>query len=189
MRTMSAITEYGLDSPARALLILVLSAKNGEPMSKLHFQKALLYFERMQKKKDIEFSDFHYGGVSYELQENLEDLEEYGLVNRVGNKYLLTEEGENITRELVSQYDKEALRKLVFAKQQLNDLPDKELLYLMYRLFPDTQANSTEYERLEREKRTLIRRLFVKGRITAYMAAEWLAISEADFLESLSGTE
>jgi hypothetical protein len=183
---MSVITEYGLDSPARALLILVLSIKDREPMSKLHFQKAILYFERMQKQQDIDFSDFHYGGVSYELQENLEALEEYGLIDRVGNKYMLTEEGEKTARELIKQYDKETLRKLVFAKQQLNDLPDKELLYLMYKLFPDTQANSTEYKKLEEEKQTLIRKLFCKGRITAHMAAEWLAISEKDFLESLS---
>src|SRR4030042_4258822 len=160
---MSVITEYGLDSPARALLILVLSIKNREPMSKLHFQKAILYFERMQKQKDIDFSDFHYGGVSYELQENLEALEEYGLIDRVGNKYMLTEEGEKTAEELIKQYDKEALRKLVFAKQQLNDLPDKELLYLMYKLFPDTQANSTEYRKLEEEKQTLVCKLFFKG--------------------------
>jgi predicted HTH domain antitoxin len=178
---MSVITEYGLDSPARALLILVLSLKNREPMSKLHFQKAILYFERMQKQNDIDFSDFHYGGVSYELQESLEALEEYG--------YMLTEEGEMTAGELVKQYDKEALRRLVFAKQQLNDLPDKELLYLMYKLFPDTQANSTEYKKLEEEKQTIIPKLFLKGRITAHMAAEWLGISERAFLESLSRKE
>lgn len=183
---MSAITEYGLDSPARALLILVLSMKDREPMSKLHFQKTILYYERMQQQKDIDFSDFHYGGVSYELQENLESLEEYGLIERVGNKYRLTAEGEKTATELMEQYDKEALRKLVFAKQQLNDLPDKELLYLMYKLFPDTQANSTEYKKLEEEKQMLIRKLFCKGRIGAHMAAEWLGISEKDFLESLS---
>jgi hypothetical protein len=183
---MSAIAEYGLDSPARALLILVLSMKNREPMSKVHFQKTILYYERMQQQKDIDFSDFHYGGVSYELQENLESLEEYGLIERVGNKYRLTAEGEKTTTELMEQYDKEALRKLVFAKQQLNDLPDKELLYLMYKLFPETQANSTEYKKLEEEKQMLIRKLFCKGRIAAHMAAEWLGISEKDFLESLS---
>ncbi|MCJ7634771.1 hypothetical protein MUP77_20565 [Candidatus Bathyarchaeota archaeon] len=186
---MSAITEYGLNSPARALLILVLSINNREPMSKLHFQKTILYFERMQKQRNIDFSDFHYGGVSYELQENQEALEEYGLIERVGNKYTLTADGEKTARELVEQYDKEALRKLIFAKQQLNDLPDKELLYLMYKLFPDTQVNSTEYAKLEAEKQVLIRKLFCKGRITAHMAAEWLATSEKDFLESLSRTE
>jgi hypothetical protein len=185
----SVITEYGLDSPARGLLILVLSIKNRESMSKLHFQKTILYFERLQKQQDIDFSDFHYGGVSYELQENLEALEEYGLIDRVGNKYVLTEEGEKTARELTKQFDPEALRKLVFAKQQLNDLPDKELLYLMYKLFPDTQVNSTEYKKLEEEKQTTVPKLFLKGRITAHMAASWLGISERDFLESLCRKE
>lgn len=154
-------------------------------MSKLHFQKTILYFERMQKQNDIDFSDFHYGGVSYELQENLEVLEEYGLIDRVGNKYKLTEEGEKTAEDLSKLYDAETIRKLIFAKQQLNDLPDRELLYLMYKLFPDTQVNSIEYKKLEEEKEILIRKLFLKGKITAHMAAEWLGIKEKDFIESL----
>jgi len=183
---MSAVTEYGLDSPAKALLVLVLSLKNCEPMNKLHFQKAILYFERMRQQKDIVFSNFHYGGVSYELQEDLDTLIEYGLIDKVGNKYTLTKEGERSAEELSKLYDCEALRKLAFVKQQLNDLPDKELLYLMYRLFPDTQINSTEFKKLDAEKQILIPRLFLKGRITAHMASEWLGMSECDFVESLS---
>jgi superfamily II helicase len=140
----------------------------------------------MQERKDVDFSYFHYGGVSYELQENLEALMEYGLVKRVGNKYSLTDEGEKTVNSLVERYDKESLRKLLFAKQQLNDLPDKELLYLMYKLFPDTQVNSTEFENLEREKESLVPKLFLKGKITAHMASQWLGISEKEFLESLS---
>lgn len=186
---MSAVTEYGLDSPARALLILVLSMKNNAPMSKLHFQKTILYFEHMQQREDIEFSNFHYGGVSYELQENLETLEECGLIDRIGNKYRLSVEGGKVKTEVARLYDDEALRRLAFSKQQLNDLPDKELLYLMYRLFPDTQANSTEFKKLDEERHTLIRKLFLKERITANMAAKWLGISEKDFIDSLSRAE
>jgi len=183
---MTAIADYGLDSPARALLLLVLSAKNSEPMSRLHFQKTILYYERMQEQKDVDFSYFHYGGVSYELQENLESLIEYGLVKKIGTKYTLTDEGEKTVALLREKCDKESLRKLLFAKQQLNDLPDRELLYLMYKLFPDTQVNSREFENLEKDKETIIPRLFLKGRITAHMASEWLGKSEKEFLDSLS---
>jgi len=183
---MTAIADYGLDSPARALLLLVLSAKNSEPMSRLHFQKTILYYERMQEQKDVDFSYFHYGGVSYELQENLESLIEYGLVKKIGTKYTLTDEGEKTVALLREKCDKESLRKLLFAKQQLNDLPDRELLYLMYKLFPDTQVNSKEFENLEKDKETIIPRLFLKSRITAHMASKWLGKSEKEFLDSLS---
>lgn len=185
---MSLITEYGLDSPARALLVLVLVLKDSElrtPMNKLHFQKTILYFERIQQQKDIDFSNFHYGGVSYELQENIESLEESGLVNKIGTKYELTPEGEKAARELANEYDKETIRKLEFAKKQLNDLPDKELLYYMYKLFPDTQVNSIEYKKLDVDKQAIVCRLFKKDRIPAYLASKWLNMSEKEFLENV----
>jgi len=189
---MSSILEYGLDSPARALLLLALSIKDREQkesMNILHFQKTILYFERLQEEKEIEFSNFLYGGVSYELQENLETLVECGLVNKVGGKYELTKEGEKVVGEVIKQYDKETIRKLTFAKEQLNDLPDKELLFLMYMLFPDTQANSIEFQKLYAERLTIVPKLFLKGRINSHTAAKWLGISEKEFLESLSNKE
>jgi uncharacterized protein YwgA len=189
---MSAIVDYGLDSPARALLLLVLSIKDREkkmPMNKLRFQKTILYFERLQQEKEVDFSNFLYGGVSYELQENLDTLMECGLVDKIGGKFELTHEGEKVAGQLAEKYDKETLRKLIFAKEQLNDLPDKELLFLMYMLFPETQANSIEFHNLCTEKEAIIRKLFVKGRTSSHMAAKWLGTSEKEFLESLSKTE
>lgn len=189
---MSAISEYGLDFPARALLILVLSIKDRQEqkgMSRLHFQKTIRYFEYLQQEKEIAFSNFKYGGVSYELQENLETLEECGLVTKTGTKYTLTEEGEKAAQELLRKYDEEAIRKLTFAKSLLNDLPDKELLFFMYMLLPETRVNSTEFDRLHAERETLVRRLFLKGRINSAMAAAWLNTDEKRLLESLPASE
>jgi hypothetical protein len=74
---------------------------------------------------------------------------------------------------------------LIFAKQQLNDLTSDEMMYFMYRLIPESQINSTEFSRLEKKRGPLVRSLFLKGRINATTAANWLGINEKDFLDSV----
>jgi len=185
----SLIIDYGLDSPVRALLILALSMKDKEQkkeMDILHLQKVIRYFEHLQDQKTIDFSDFKLGGVSYELRENLETLVECGLVNKVGSKYFLSEEGEKAEKELLSKYAEEKIRKLRFAKLQLNDLTDNETLFLMYMLIPSTRKHSTKFEDLYKKRDVYVPRLFLKGRINSTTAAKWRGIDEKEFLESLS---
>lgn len=189
---MSVVLDYGLDSPARALLVLVLSVKDREQkkeMRKLQIHKTIKYFEYLREEENIDFSNFKYGGVSYELHENLLTLEECDLVEKVHGKYVLTEEGERAAQELMENLDREELRKLAFAKHQLNDLSRNELLYFMYRLLPETQKFSTEFEGLDRKKEILVPRLFMKGRINSTTAAKWLGVDEKAFLDSLSHSE
>lgn len=186
---MSEILDYGLDSPARALLVLVLSMEdreNQKAMSKLHFQKAVYYFENLQQDKEISFSNYIYGGVSFELQENMDTLVESGLVTRVGTKYVLTPEGEDLAKKLVSEYEPDTLKKLKYAKHLLSDLSDKELLFFMYMTFKETQENSIEFRNLLKDKEKWVQKLFQKGRINSTTASEWLGISQRDFLDSLS---
>lgn len=67
---MTLIEDYGLDSPARSLLLIVLSIKDRNQkteMDKLHIQKVIRYYEYLIEKKEIDFSNFKLGGVSYEL--------------------------------------------------------------------------------------------------------------------------
>lgn len=192
----SAILDYGLDSLAKALLILALSIKDKtgkKEMDKIHIQKTIKYYEHMQQDETIDFSNFKYGGVSYEIQENLDTLEEYGLIENVGlpkrPKFVLTEEGEKAGKELFERYSEEEIRRLTFAKLQLNDLTYDETLYFMYRLIPETQENSREFERLDRKKHILVSKLFLKGRINSDTAGEWLGVGKKTFLDSLSKSD
>ena len=119
---MSEILDYGLDSPPRAFLVLILSMEDRnrqKAMNKIHFQKALYYFEKLQHDKEISFSNFKFGGVSFELTENMETLVESGLVTKVGTKYVLTQEGEDLAEKLLSEYDEDILRKLKYSKNLL----------------------------------------------------------------------
>jgi uncharacterized protein YwgA len=186
------ILDYGLDSPARALLVLVLAIEDRikqKPMNKLHFQKTIFYFENLKQDREVSFSNYKYGGVSFELAENMETLEESGLVTRIGTKYTLTSEGEKLAQELFREYESETLNKLKYAKCLLNDLSDKELLFFMYMSFPETQVNSIEFKNLIKDKDNLTRRLFLKNRIDAATAAQWLGMNQRDFLTSLSACD
>jgi len=187
---MSAIADYGLESPARAYLLLALSVRDKaeqNSMDILHIQKIIRYFEFLRNKMDIEYSNYKLGGVSYELQENLETLVESGLVARTGKSRLeLTNEGKQAAEELRSRMAPDDMKKLTFSKLQLNDLSSDELMFFMYMLLPETQQNSTEAARLSKRNKELTESLFKKGRISSAMAAGWLKISEEEFQRSLS---
>ena len=189
---MSVILDYGIDSEAKTLVLLALSmcdTNNKKEMDKVHIQKTIKYFEHMQQDDSIDFSNFLHGGVSYEIQETLETFEEYGLIENVGSskypKYTLTEEGERGAKELIGKRSKEDLRRLKFAKLQLNDLSFDETLFFMYMLLPETREHSTQFERLNKKKQILIQRLFLKGRINSDIASVWLEIDKQTFLDSL----
>jgi len=187
---MSTIADYGLESPARAYLVLALSVRDKaeqNSMDILHIQKVIRYFEFLRNKMDIEYSNYKLGGVSYELQENLETLVESGLVARTGKSRLeLTNEGKQAAEELRSRMTPDDMKKLTFSKLQLNDLSSDELMFFMYMLLPETQENSTEAARLSKRNKELTDSIFKKGRISSAMAAGWLKISEEEFHRSLS---
>jgi uncharacterized protein YwgA len=186
---MSLILDYGLDSPSRASLILALSIEDRnhkKEMRRIHIQKVILYYQHMRQNKEIDFSFFNLGGVSFEISDDLETLKDCGLVEEKNGRYVLTKEGENAAEELVKKHTEDNLKKLTFAKDQLNDLSSDELMYFMYKTLPETQKNSTEFIRLEKKKETLVRSLFLKGRISSKIASEWLGITEREFLSVLS---
>jgi len=185
---MTLIEDYGLDSPARSLLLTVLSIKDNNQraeMDKLHIQKVLRYFEHLREKKEIDFSNFKLGGVAYELEENRETLIEYELINQKNCDFSLTEEGNEAAIDLKKTFNQEDYQLLVCAKKLLNDLLDDELLYFMYKTIPETQKHSTEFSRLERKKEALVKNLFAKRKIDSLTAISWLGISEEEFIKIL----
>ncbi len=183
---MTLIEDYGLDSPARSLLLTVLSIKDQNQkteMDKLHIQKVIRYYEFLVEKKEIDFSNFKLGGVSYELEENREALLEYELIAQSNHHFCLTKEGETAAQDLVKTLPQEEYEQLVCAKRLLNDLPDDELLYFMYKTIPETQKHSTEFSRLEKKKELLVRCLFSKRKVDSCTAMKWLGINEDEFVK------
>jgi hypothetical protein len=185
---MSSLDYYGLQEPSRKWSILALSLDdrcNNKEMDILHLQKVIRYFEYLRDTEVLQYSNYKLGVVSYELEENLQTLEESGLIEKEDTRFALTDEGEKQVEHLLKDFDEQDLEKLSFAKQQLNDLSSDETMYFMYRLIPGSVVNSTEFARLEKKKTVLIHSLFLKGRINSNTAAKWLDMSEKDFLDSL----
>ncbi len=102
---MSYIEDYGLKSPSRKypLLVLALKDRNGrKEMDIIHLQKIVRYFEYLKNSTEIQYSYFKYGVVSHEVSENLETLQETGLVEEENkNNYVLTEEGKEIADKML----------------------------------------------------------------------------------------
>ncbi len=156
-------------------------------MDGLHLQKVIRYYEYLAQRDDIEFSNFKLGAVSFELAENMEVLEDAGLVQEeTGNKLGLSKEGEEASKQLRVGVGQADMNKLQFAKKQLNDLPGDELLFFMYSLLPETRTNSTEWERLHKRRSELTSALYAKGRVNSVTASKWLGISESEFLHQYS---
>ena len=185
---MSYIEDYGLNTPSRKYSLMVLQLKdrcNRKEMDIIHLHKIIRYFEYLRNSAEIKFSNFKLGVVSFELEKNLETLQDSGLLEKDGKNYALTEEGQEIASKLLCSLDRKDLEKLIFAKQQLNDLTSDEVMYFMYRLIPESTVNSTEFPRLEKKKAPLVQSIFLKGSINSAIAAKWLDMSEKDFLDGL----
>jgi hypothetical protein len=183
---MTLIEDYGLDSPARSLLLTVLSIKDNNQraaMDKLHIQKVLRFYEYLREKKEIDFSNFKLGAVSYELEENRETLIEYELIDQKDCDFFLTDEGNSAANDLKKTFNQEEYQQLVCAKKLLNDLMGDELLFFMYKTIPETQKHSTEFARLEKKTESLVKNLFSKRKIDAQTAINWLEISEEEFVK------
>ena len=186
---MSYVVDYSLNDPARKWAMLALfieDRKCQKSMDIIHIQKVIRYFEYLRNTEELDYSNFKLGAVSYELEQNLTELVESGLIDETDETYVLTSDGEEIAEAMMKDFDSRECKKLVFSKQQLNDLSSDELMYFMYRVLPSSQENSTEIARLEKKRVVIVRSLFLKGRINATIAAKWLGISEKDFLDSLS---
>ncbi|MCL2134041.1 MAG: hypothetical protein FWH37_00550 [Candidatus Bathyarchaeota archaeon] len=185
---MTLIEDYGLESPTKTLLLLILSIEDyshTKKMDKLHIQKIIKFFEELCQSKKIDFSNFKLGGVSYKLEENKQELIEYGFIELTSGYYNLTNEGDKAANLLKQTFDEEKYEKLVYAKQSLNDLPSDELMYFMYKTIPTTQEHSTEFKRLERKNEKLVSVLFSKRKIDVATASRWLGISKNEFIKKI----
>lgn len=185
---MSLIADYGLENSSASIILMVLSLpdiNDNRNMGKMYIQKIIKYFDFLRDKEIIDFSNFKYGKVSYELQEDLEMLNEYDLINVENNEFSLTEEGENAAEELFRNQDEDEIKQLSFAKYLLNDLTLNELMFFMYMKFPDSIEYSIEFDRLKTRRDKLTISLYKKRRINANTAADWLDISKEEFLSLL----
>ena len=186
---MPLIVDYGLNSPSRRLLLIALSLRDNndnQSMHKMHIHKVIRYFEYLRNRKEIEYSHFHYGDVSIEINEDIENLYSLNLIDEEAEEeYLLTEEGYEAAQEILKDFPHSELKLFKYAKYMLNELTLNELMYYMYMIIPESRKNSRVYNRLEKNKEKIIYSLYEKNKISAHEASKWMHISEEQFLKGL----
>ncbi|MBM5805806.1 MAG: hypothetical protein FJZ49_07100 [Candidatus Verstraetearchaeota archaeon] len=189
---MSYIEDFGLESPARAFILLTLFIKDickKKAMDILHLQKVIRFFEFLKAKQDIDFSNYSLGGVSYEIQENIDTLLDVGLINRADHFYELTSEGEKAVMELMKILNVDDIQKMTYAKNKLNHLNSHELMFFMYVLLPETQKYSTEFAQLNKNRDKLIQSLFLKGAICTEEEFKMFGVRKEELIETIAITQ
>lgn len=172
------MTPRDIDKRKKAILGF-LYANSLEPADKIHIMKEVFWLgSQIKDYADLleNYGAYDYGPDDQELEFDIEDLIAFGYVEPGDEKhklYRLTSAGRELTKNLFS--DKEIIA-FETIKETLNKLNFEELLYLVYRKFPEFAANSKAKNVLGKE-RELLPRIISKGAISKSYAAQLLGIS------------
>ena len=156
-----------------------LYANDAEPVDKIHLMKEVFWLSGQSAtfSELIEnYGPYDYGPDDQELEADVEELVSFGYVDILNEKekqYAISTEGKKIIKDLFGEKEL-----LVFEtiKQTLNRLTFEELLFLVYKRFPEFAVNSVAKNVLKKE-RQIIPRLISKGAISQAYAAKILGIS------------
>jgi hypothetical protein len=178
--------DYGLDTPAKILPIIIMNFddKNEKVrLDKLQINKIICHFEKITNSNEIEFRQFKLGFVSYEVSEDLEMLTEYGLLDKDENEnYFITPEGQEAAKELLQDFPKEKTKALSEA-YELRKLSSDELLFFMYKTYPESKSYSIVYFKLSKNDMKLVQGIYDKGLISASTALQWVSEEDRDKLD------
>lgn len=174
----------GLDdiTKRKKAILGFLYANSMEPMDKIHLMKEVFWLSGSSAayKELIEnYGAYDYGPDDQELEADVDELIAFGYVEQIPDKekkYKLTKEGNDIIQKLFSD---DELIDYETIKQTMNKLNFEELLYLVYKKFPEFAVNSVAKGVLHKEKE-IIPRLISKGAISQAYAAKLLKISIQD---------
>lgn len=168
---------------------LMLLNVDGSPIKgKNWYQKEIFLISKLDKevKDEIEFKPHNYGPHSYEAEEALENLEDEGLVNVIGDSEIeLTEEGKSAAEYLKSKFTPKELEFYREIKTFLNDLTRMELLAYVYQTNKDMTTNSVELNNVKNKLLEYAISLYKKGKLSPAKAAEIAEISLETFVREL----
>jgi len=165
------------------VILYALGTLGYQPLrSKTKLEKLLFLLSNVFKdlKGLLRFEPYLLGPYSQIVDDSLEDLMRYGLVDECGNSYFLTEKGKKIYDRLTPE--KELLEVLEDFKQFLNDLPDDELLAFIYVTYPEYKAESAKWNYLQNNRVEIALSLLKKQKVSFNKAVEISGLSANGFL-------
>jgi len=175
-------------NPVQAYLILLLGAKNYEPVrGKVWLQKEMFLIVRnVEKLRDeVDYEPYFIGPYSETVDVAVEQAENMRLIKSTEEGFVLTDLGKKIFKKLVEMARKETLELVEEVKSELNDLDEDELLAYIYFTFPEMAKESRKIEEIKKRRVPLAIRLYKKGKISLSKAAEIAGMSIKSFMDVL----
>ena len=176
MDSMSDLKERILKdlTPIRKFALLLLRAKDNEPIrGQLWYQKELFLLAKAFKElnEEADFEPYLLGPHSELADDELDELTQLGLAEKVGSKYQLTSEGEEIVNTIDKKIDVKEKEMAEEVKDFLNDLSEDELLTFVYVTYPDMTEESIK-KKVTEKREEVAYHLYKKGKISIGKAAE-----------------
>lgn len=173
-------------SDLELIILALLNAKGKEPIkSDLFFQKEIFlilnYIKEMFPNAD--FIAHSFGPYSEVAEKSLINLNSYGLVNKKGNSYNISDYGVEIYSNLKDRLSRNKIEAIEDFKDLLNDLNRDELLVFTYISFPNFTTESAIKKEIYSKRKTIAVSLYKKGKISLEKAAFLAGIPLEQFIK------
>lgn len=170
-------------------VVLMLLYVDGTPIrGKTWYQKEIFLISKLDEemKEEIEFEPNNYGPHSYEADEALENLEDEGLIDILGESEIrLTDEGNEAASILKNKFSEKELEFYKEIKSFLNDLSRMELLAYIYQTNKDMTTQSVELQNVKSKLLEYSLSLYKKGKLSLAKSAEIAEVSIENFIKEL----
>lgn len=177
----------GLNTVDQFVLLLARAGHDSPIPGRLFLQKEVYALSKRVPSLSSELGfDAHLLGPHSDLLETeSEQLELSGLIDSSGGGIRLTESGHEAAAEIARGFSGPVLGAVEDTKELLNDLHPDELLALIYlgETLPVFEAESTEFERIKRNRVALALRLLKKVKVSTSKAAEIAGLSVDELIE------
>lgn len=163
------------DNELQKFIILLASAASDKPIKGNTKLQKILFLLSNSIDGIREYGDFDaylYGQYSETIDQELQYLEQNGVLCNAHGEIALTETGREIAKDVTKNTTSDILKAFIKYKEIFNDLTNKELLAYVYSAYPNMAKESVEYENLRPNMEDHIMSLVKKHKISAQRAAE-----------------
>lgn len=178
-------------SDIQKIIILLASVDDDPIRGKLWLQKEVfLLADKIEEiREQSGYEAYLLGPHSDTVDEELEQLQDIGIITFDSNKICLTSTGKQIAKEVVSDISRKNPKIVDLVREYkrfLNDLSSDELLAYVYSAYPDMTEESVEYEKLKPKMEEYLLRLVGRNKISLSRAAELLKKSNEEIIRTLN---
>ena len=173
-------------------LLLLLSSKSNEAIQgKLWYQKELFMLSKNNEELEEEagFEAYFWGPYSELADEEMEELLQLGVVDKIGAKFILTKLGKEIALDIKKSLPTNENDLVEEVKEFLNDMSKDELLLFIYISYPNMTDDAVEFKKILPRRKDIAIGLYRKDKVSVGKAAELAGISVSEMVKILSDSK